>query len=69
MSAGHHTEDGPEDTSAHPGGVEPSGWNGSQHLWRPDEGHKPVRCPAGIAARLAAVREALAAQAAARPRG
>ena len=68
MSAGHHTEDGPEDTSAHPGGVEPSGWNGSQQLYRPEVGHRPVKAPPEVAAALAATRARLLRQAQARPR-
>lgn len=59
------TEDGPEDTSAYPGGVIPSGINGSYALYvHPD--HKGNRPTPDQAARLAAVRQIAAERAAAR---
>lgn len=49
----HYTEDGPEDTGAHVGGVAPSGHNGSLSLYRPQ--------PVEFCKPSAAQREAMAA--------
>ena len=60
-------EDGPEDTNAYPGGVIPSGRNGSDCPYVHDIG-PGNRAPVHIAEKLAELRLRCAVQGACRPR-